>query len=167
MIGDHAVLTLGDDVELRGVIYRLTALDGDVAMLAIDSEAPVAIKVGSLLADTTFRIVGTRPTRRRIAGPSPLFESLPADVQKRARWMESHMTEVLDGVPCNADPGQTASRTFDVALTSLRQREQAKLAELHELGETMSIGSLQRLRHAYEKKGILGLVDRRLIRQTR
>ncbi|MET3922299.1 hypothetical protein [Arthrobacter sp. UYEF20] len=74
------------------------------------------------------------------------------------------MTEVLDGVPSNADPGQIARRAFDVALTSLRQREQAKLAELHELGETMSIGSLQRLRHAYETKGVLGLVDRRLIR---
>ncbi|WP_345046065.1 Mu transposase C-terminal domain-containing protein [Arthrobacter methylotrophus] len=159
-------MTLGDDVELRGVIYRLTALDGEVAMLAVAGEAPVAIKVGSLLADKTFRIVGTQPTRRRIAGPSPLFESLPSDVQARARWMESHMTEVLEGIPCNADPGQTARRTFDVELTSLRQREQAKLAELHELGETMSIGSLQRLRHAYEKRGILGLVDRRLIRQT-
>ncbi|WP_426989216.1 Mu transposase C-terminal domain-containing protein [Pseudarthrobacter sp. Y6] len=139
----HAVLALGDDVELRGVIYRLTALDGDVAMLAVAGEAPVAIKVGALLADETFRFVGTRPTRRRIAGPSPLFESLPADVQEKARWMEGHMTEVLDGVPCNADPGQIAKRTFDVAFTSLRQ-----------------------LRHAYEKKGILGLVDRRLIPQT-
>jgi hypothetical protein len=161
-----AMLRLGDDVELRGVIYRHTALDGDVAMLAVAGEAPVAIKVGSLLADETFRIVGTRPTRRRITGPSMLFDSLPADVQEKARWMEDHMTEVLDGVPCNADTGQTAKRTFDVARTSLRQREQAKLAELHELGETMSIGSLQRLRHAYEKKGVLGLVDRRLIRQT-
>jgi putative transposase len=103
-----AMLRLGDDVELRGVIYRLTALDGDVAMLAVAGEAPVAIKVGSLLADETFRIVGTRPTRRRITGPSMLFDSLPADVQEKARWMEDHMTEVLDGVPCNADPGQTA-----------------------------------------------------------
>ncbi|WP_082506821.1 Mu transposase C-terminal domain-containing protein [Arthrobacter sp. Leaf337] len=161
-----AVLSLGDDVELRGVIYRLTALDGDVVMLAVAGEAPVAIKVGSLLADETFRIVGTRPTRRRITGPSMLFDSLPTDVQEKARWMEGHMTEVLDGVPCNADPGQPAKRTFDVARTSLRQREQAKLAELQDLGETMSIGSLQRLRHAYEKEGVLGLVDRRLIRQT-
>ena len=96
-----------------------------------------------------------------------LFDSLPTDVQEKAWWMEGHMTEVLDGVPCNADPGQTAKRTFDVARTSLRQREQAKLAELQAaLGETMSIGSLQRLRHAYENEGVLGLVDRRLIRQT-
>lgn len=81
MTGRSVVVRLGDDVEFRGVIYRLTALDGEVALLAVAGEAPVAIKVGSLLADKTFRIVGTRPTRRRIAGPSPLFESLPSDVQ--------------------------------------------------------------------------------------
>jgi hypothetical protein len=42
-----AVLSLGDDVELRGVIYRLTALDGDVAMLAVAGEAPGPSPSGS------------------------------------------------------------------------------------------------------------------------
>ncbi|QCB97633.1 transposase [Arthrobacter sp. PAMC25564] len=160
------LLKLGDDVEFHGITYRLTALDGDVAMLAVAGEAPVAMKVGSLLADETFRIVGTRPTRRRITGPSPLFDSLPPEVRQKARRLEGHITEVLDGVPCNADPGQVARRTYNFAHTSLRQRDQAKLAELHELGETMSIGSLQRLRYAYGKKGVIGLVDKRLIRRV-
>lgn len=161
-----ALLQLGDDVELHGITYRLTALDGDIAVLAAASEAPVAIKVGSLIADESFKVLRSRPSQRRITGPSMLFDSLPPEVQKRARWLESHITEILDGTPCDAEIGQTARRDFDVTRTSLRQREQTKLIELHELGETLSIGSLQRLRYAYEKKGILGLIDQRLIRKV-
>lgn len=160
------LLRLGDDIEFYGVTYRLTALDGDTAVLSARSEAPVAIKIGSLIADENFKVLRSRSSQRRITGPSMLFDSLPPEVQKRARWMEGHVTEILDGVPCNADTGQTARRDFDVTRTSMRQREQAKLVELQELGETLSIGSLQRLRYAYEKQGLLGLIDRRLIRSV-
>lgn len=153
------LVQLGDDVELYGVAYRLTALHGDVAVLAAASEAPVAIKVGSLLADETFKFLRSRPSKRRIRGPSMLFDSLTPEVQEKARRLESHVTEILDGIACDAEPGQTARREFDVSRTSMRQREHAKLVELHELGETISIGSLQRLRHAYEIKGIIGLID--------
>ena len=95
-----------------------------------------------------------------------LFDSLSPEVQKRARCLESHIAEILDGIPCDAGIGQTARRDFDVTRTSLRQRAQTKLIELRELGETLGIGSLQRLRYAYEKKGILGLIDQRLIRKV-
>lgn len=168
MTGGRGLLRLGDDVEFHGLTYRLTGLDGDVAMLTVGGESPVAIKLSSLFADASFKIVDPSPLRRRITGPSMLFESLPQDVQNRARWLEGHITEVLDGVPCNAEPDHAAKRIYNPRLTSARQRDLAKLAELDELdelGEHFSLSKLQRLRRAYEQQGLLGLVDQRLIRR--
>lgn len=165
MTGGRGTLKLGDDVEFHGLTYRLTGLDGDVAMLAVGGESPVAIKLSSLFADASFKIMDPTPLRRRFTGPSMLFESLPQEVQNRARWLEGHITEVLDGVPCNAEPDHVAKRTYNPRLTSARQRDLAKLAELDELGEHFSLSKLQRLRRAYEQQGLLGLVDQRLIRR--
>ena len=161
-----SVLRIGDDIGFRGVTYRLTALDGDVALLAMGAEPPIAIKIASLVSDESFTVVNAKPLRRRLTGPSKLFESLPAGVQQRARALEAHITEILDGVPVNAEPGTAARHLYDVNHHSLRQRELGKHAELLGMGESISIGSLQRLRHAYEKEGVLGIVDQRLIRRT-
>jgi hypothetical protein len=163
--GGHGLLRLGDDVEFHGLTYRLTGLDGDVAMLTVGGESPVAIKLNSLFADASFKILDPSPVRRRITGPSMLFESLPQEVQNRARWLEGHITEILDGVPCNAEPDHVAQRAYNPRLKSARQRDLAKLAELDELGEHFSLSKLQRLRRAYEQQGLLGLVDQRLIRR--
>lgn len=165
MRGGSGMLKLGDDVEFHGLTYRLTALDGDVAMLAVSGESPVAIKLGSLFADASFKILDSTPLRRRITGPSRLFESLPQEVQNRARWLEGHITEVLDGTPYNAEPGHVAKRIYNPQLTTPRQRDLAKMAELDELGEHFSLSKLQRLWRAYEQQGLLGLVDQRLIRR--
>ena len=159
-------LRIGDDVGFRGVTYRLTALDGDVALLAVGGASPIAIKVGSLLSDESFTIVKAKLLRRRMTGPSKLFESLPTDVQQRAKELEAHITEVLDGIPSDAAPDVAIRDPYNLNRFSLRQRELSKHAELVEMGETISIGSLQRLRRAYESEGILGLVDQRLIRRT-
>lgn len=159
-------LRIGDEITFRGVTYRLAGLDGDVALLAVAGESPVVIKVGALFADDSFNVTGSRPERRKIAGQSRLFDSLPPDIQQKTRRMERHITEVLDGLPCDAPPGQMPNPAYSGRF-SLRQRELAKLSELQEQGEALSISSLQRLRLAYEKQGILGLVDQRLIRQTR
>ncbi|WP_284755485.1 Mu transposase C-terminal domain-containing protein [Arthrobacter sp. efr-133-R2A-120] len=159
------MLKLGDDVEFRGLRYRFTALDGDVAMLAVSGKPPVSIKLGSLFADKSFKILDSAPQRRRITGPSMLFESLPQGVRSRARWLEGHVTELLDGVPCNADPNHEAKRIYNPQLTTPRQRDLAKMAELHELGEDFSLSKIQRLRRAYERQGLLGLIDQRLIRR--
>lgn len=162
----HVTISIGNRISFRGVIYNLTGLDGDVALLTVPGEPPVAIRVTSLFADQSFEILDAIPLHRRITGPSRLFDSLPVEVQQTARWWESHITEVLDGVPCDAAPGQVPRRNYDARLRSLRQRELAKHAELLKLGEDLSFSKLQRLVRAYLKQGVLGLVDQRLIRQV-
>ena len=158
-------LRIGDDLQFRGVTYRLAGFDGDVALLTSDGQLPVAITIGALVSDESFVVVRAKPVRRRVTGPSKLFESLPALVRQRSREREAHITEILDGVPSDAGPDVPARPRYDVNRHSLRQRELAKHAELLAQGESISIGSLQRLRHAYEQEGILGLVDQRLIRR--
>lgn len=158
-------LRIGDDVVLQGIAYRLTGLDGDVALLSAAGEPPVAIKVGALFADESFKVTNTRVGRRRVSDPSLLFDSLPPEIQTKARQLERHITEILDGSPTDAPAEHVPNPAYSVR-RSLRQRELAKLAELQEQGETVSISSLQRIRLAYEKQGILGLVDQRTIRPT-
>lgn len=90
-------LRIGDDVVLQGIAYRLTGLDGDVALLSAAGEPPVAIKVGALFADESFKVTNKRVGRRRVSDPSLLFDSLPPEIQTKARQLERHITEILDG----------------------------------------------------------------------
>ena len=147
MTSRTAALRIGDALQFRGVTYRLTGLDGDVALLTSDGQLPVAIKIGALVSDESFVVVRAKPVRRRLTGPSKLFESLPLEVQQRAREREAHITEILDGIPSDAGPEVPARPRYNVNRHSLRQRELAKHAELVAQGESISIGSLQRLRH--------------------
>jgi len=165
MTDRHELLRIGDDVEFHGTRYQLAAFVGDIALLAVGGEAPVAIKVSTLFADKSFKALIIAPLRRRIAGPSPLFEALPREVQQKARWLEAHVTEVLDGVPCNAGPTHVPQRIYNPQLTSLRQRDLAKIAEINTQGARFSLSKFERHRRAYERQGILGLVDQRLIRR--
>jgi putative transposase len=159
-------LRIGDDIEFHGVNYQLSALEGDVAMLSAAGTAPVAIKIGALYSDKSFKIIDARPLHRRITGPSQLFDSLPAEVQQRARWLEGHITEALDGTPLTDESGHPPRAEYNVAHRSLRQRELAKHAELLSLGEPMGFSTFQRLRNAYELEGIIALADQRLVRRT-
>lgn len=46
-----------------------------------------------------------------------LFDSLPPDVQQKTRRLESHITEILDGLPCDATPGQMPNPAYSVRLS--------------------------------------------------
>ncbi|SFM50866.1 Mu transposase, C-terminal [Saccharopolyspora antimicrobica] len=60
-----------------------------------------------------------------------------------------------------------ASAEYDPARRSLRQRELAKVAELTAAGHKVSFSKVKRLRLAYEKEGLWGLVDQRTARPSR
>lgn len=115
-----AVLRIGDDIQFRGVAYRLTALDGDAALLVAGGQLPVAIKIGALLSDESFTVLSAKPLRRRLTGSSNLFESVPVVVQQRARELEAHITEILDGIPLNAGPEAAARPRYNVNRHSFR-----------------------------------------------
>ena len=76
------------------------------------------------------------------------------------------MAEVLSGLPADAGPDAVPRPEYDPAVTSLRQREIAKVAELRAAGRDVPLRTLQRLRRGYETDGVWGLVDGRFTRQS-
>lgn len=90
-----------------------------------------------------------------------MFPMLPPS----GRWWEQHLIEVLTGRRPDGDPGGMPRPEFDPSARSLRQRELAKLGELRATGHEVSLNTLQRQRFAYERDGLLGVVDRRHIPQ--
>jgi putative transposase len=92
-----------------------------------------------------------------------LFDSPPREVQKLGPVAGRTHHRDPERIPCNAEPDHVAKRTYN-PLTSARQRDLAKLAELDELGERFSPRKHQRFRRSHEQQGLLGLVDQRLIR---
>ena len=55
---------------------------------------------------------------------------LPPEAVEQARWWEAHIIEVVDGTRPDAAAGTLPRPAYNVGCTTLRQREQAKAAEL-------------------------------------
>ncbi|WP_231929451.1 integrase [Micromonospora inositola] len=96
--------------------------------------------------------------------PAGLLDGLPESAVKQALWWEQHLIELLTGVAPDTPPESAPKPEYDPRRHSLRQRELAKLTELQAAGHSVSFPTIKRLRSAYEKQGLWGLVDRRLAR---
>ncbi|AXO25642.1 integrase [Mycobacterium avium subsp. hominissuis] len=119
-----------------------------------------SVPLSQLRADPTLELVSSSWP------PLCSEESLsgvPPEVADRARWWERHLIEVLTGTG-DARSGVSQPK-FDVSVTTLRQRELAKVEELRAAGHDVSFKTLQRQRRAYERDGLLGVVDRRYLPQ--
>ncbi len=80
---------------------------------------------------------------------------------ERVEWWRRHLIELMTGRP-DGNPHAPVRAEYDPALSSLRQRELTKLAELRETGEEMGLTTLRRMRARFEREGVVGLVDGRL-----
>jgi hypothetical protein len=87
--------------------------------------------------------------------------ALSAAEQERVRWLEGHLIELETG----RHPEQPPRDAYDPALRDTEAREQAKLAEFEAAGRPMTRRHLQRLRRAYREQGLIGLADRRKLRE--
>jgi hypothetical protein len=159
-----ALLRVGDEVRLAAGVHTVVALSGvDVDLIDVTGETRT-VPVGQMLADPSFVVI-TKTARRAPVAPEGLLAELPQQVVDQARWWEAHLIEVLAGRPADAVPGSPPRPEFDPKLRSLRQREIAKVTELTALGHEVALSTVQRLRRAYETRGVLGLVDGRSTRQ--
>ena len=155
------VLAAGDGVRFRGEMHTVTRLAAGVAYLT-GMESAVALP--ELFTDPQFAVV-TAGSRAPLP-PEELLEGLPAAVTGQARWWEGHIAEVVSGLPADAAPEAVPRPEYDPVVTSLRQREIAKVAELRAAGRHVPLRTLQRLRRSYETEGVWGLVDHRFTRQS-
>ncbi|MFG2672657.1 Mu transposase C-terminal domain-containing protein [Streptomyces sp. NPDC048445] len=140
------------------------ALHGTAVRLVDDAQAASVVLLGHLLASEGFAVLGTGPSRPPLPQEGVL-DGLPEEEAERVRWWQRHLTELMTGHP-DADHGTPVRAEYDPNVRSVRQRELAKVAELRETGEEVALSTLQRLRARFEREGVAGLVDRRLVKPS-
>ena len=147
----------------RGGVHTVTGLSARSVQLTDVSGGETAVDLAELFTDPSLTLPTTSP-RRAPLPPAAVIDDLPDEVVKQARCWEHHLVEVITGVPPETATGTMPKPEYDPTVTTLRQRELAKLAEMRRLGHDMSLSTLQRLRLGYETDGLLGLVDGRFSR---
>jgi transposase InsO family protein len=155
------MLAAGDQVCFRGQVRTVTGLTAGTVCLA---GLELAVALAELFTDPDFTVV-TAGSRAPLP-PEGLLDGLPAEVTDQARWLEGHLAEVISGLPAGAGSDAVPRPEYDPAVTSLRQREIAKVAELQAAGHQVPLRTLQRLRLGYETEGVWGLVDHRSTRYS-
>jgi hypothetical protein len=153
--GDRIIIDGRQRVVLgaSGTAIRFAGDDGVVG------EAAVAELAGSGRLCLPPRRTGGNPgTQVGLAG-------LPPDAVEQARWWEAHIIEVVDGTRPDAPAGAPPRPAYDVECTSLRQREQAKAAELSAPDKPVAASTVKHRRQRWQAEGLPGLVDRRVMRR--
>jgi hypothetical protein len=151
--GDRVIVDDRPQVVLgaSGTTMRFADDDGAV------QEAPIAELAGTGRLRLQPRWTdGHRSVRAGLAG-------LPPEVVERARWWEAHIIEVVDGIRPDAPAGTPPA--YDVERTSLREREEAKAAELSTPDRPVAASTVKHRRQRWEAEGLSGLVDRRVTRR--
>jgi hypothetical protein len=151
-------LRAGDEIVVDGATHTVTGLAGSRARLVDVTGAESSVALAELLSAPGFRLVARAAAA---LPPQGLLDSLPGEAVDQARWWERHIVEVITGVLPEAGKGTRPRPEYDPAARTLRQRELAKVGELAREGHQVPLSTFQRLRLAYEKRGVWGLVDHR------
>ena len=151
-------LQVGDEILVNGGVHTIAGLSASHARLADVTGAESSVALTDLLCASGFRVVARALTA---LPPQGLLDCLPADAVEQARRWERHIVEVITGVPPETGMGARPRPEYDPAARTLRQRELAKVGELAQDGHQVPLSTFQRLRLAYEKRGLWGLVDHR------
>jgi putative transposase len=155
------VLRVGDCVRFGGCEHTVVALSGASVRLVDDAGAASVVLLVHLLASDGFKVLATGPGRLAVSAADAL-DGLPAKAVERAEWWRGHLEELLTGRRLD-QPDSVVRAEYDPMTRTLRQRELAKLDELRSLGEPVGQTTLRRMRGRFEREGIAGLVDRRLL----
>ncbi|MCO6004032.1 Mu transposase C-terminal domain-containing protein [Actinoallomurus purpureus] len=156
---------MGDTICFDGAHHVVMGLSGQVVHLVDETGEQSAVSLPHLLGDPQFEVVTSIERRGRVPQEG-LLEALPKRVVEQARWWERHLIEVITGLPPNPAEGARPQTEYDPQARSLRQREEAKVAELAAGGHAVGLSTLQRLRLRYQRQGVWGLVDHRAARRT-
>ncbi|MFJ2607569.1 AAA family ATPase [Streptomyces sp. NPDC087425] len=151
-------LAVGDQVRWGGAAYTITAVRGRQVTLTDECGHEHESDVLALLFSPGFVVLPpVAGTDHRRAAHGSGDASL-----ERALWWESHILEVLTGLPSDAAPNARPRPGYDPACHSLAEREKAKAEELTEIGGTgVSARTVRRKRQRYQAQGVAGLVDGR------
>jgi hypothetical protein len=161
MTGTEPVrLAIGDQVWFAGDVHVVRQLNGRTVTLADPTGLVIEVKAAALLDSPGFRLLARSATKAPLPARG-LLEGLSPQAVAKAEWWQRHVEEVLHGTPRDAAAGTEPRPEYDPQQASLRQRELAKVSELAEAGTAIRLSSFQRMRQAYERQGLLALVDGR------
>ncbi|MFF1742812.1 hypothetical protein [Streptomyces mirabilis] len=145
-------LRIGDQVRFEDRLHSVVGLEGTLVRLADEGGSVAVIHLPHLLMSAGFERVDRAdrlplPQTSRLQGLSP-------EEMRVAEWWETHLHEVLTGLPPQAGPDTAPRPEYDPAVHSLAARERAKAAELAGLGiEGASERTLRRKRKHYQEQG--------------
>jgi hypothetical protein len=154
-------LGAGAQLRLDGALVTVVKVTGTEVELQDVTGARLTLTRGELFASPGFELVTARPAP---LPPPGLLDGLPAHVVSQAQWWERHIVEVLTGRLPEGDAQAGIRPEYDPGSRTLRQRELAKVEELHSAGHQVPLRTFQRNRRNYETGGLWGLVDARFTR---
>ncbi len=156
---------VGARVKFRGVTWQVVALSGQDIRLVGPDGGGQAVLAGHLFADPGFTVIGADAPQ---AAPQwGLFETAPAAAREKALAWQRHVREVECGLTGGPGSEGTVRPQYDPQRHTLAEREQAKAEELTALGfGRVARTTVQRMRLAYRKQGLWGLLDHRTTRAS-
>ncbi|MFI6476039.1 transposase [Streptomyces sp. NPDC050516] len=164
--GGRAVVEVGAQVSFSGARWQVVALSRQGFHLVGENGADQVVLAGHLFADPGFAVVGAEPVQT--VPQWGLFETAPAAAREKAMAWLRHIREVESGLRGGAGSGGVMRAEYDPDRWTLAEREQAKAQELTALGfGRVSWSTVQRMRLAYRKQGLWGLVDQRTARRPK
>jgi putative transposase len=138
-----AGLQAGVEIRLGGQAHAVIAVTGTSVRLEDAAGEVSEIPLAVVLSDPSLELVAG--VRAPLAG-TDVAETVAARTLEQARWWEGHILEVLTGRRPECGPEYAVRPEYDPAITTLRQRELAKVAELEAAGRKVALGTVQRLR---------------------
>ncbi|TPN00859.1 DDE-type integrase/transposase/recombinase [Mesorhizobium sp. B2-3-3] len=156
---------VGAQVRFRGVKWQVVALSGQTIHLVGPDGGGEAVLAGYLFADPGFSVIGADVPQ---AAPQwGLFETTPTAAREKALAWQRHVREVDCGLADGPGSAGAVREQYDPERHTLAEREQAKAEELTALGfGRVSRTTVQRMRLAYRKQGLWGLLDHRTTRAS-
>ncbi|WP_343067219.1 hypothetical protein [Streptomyces rectiverticillatus] len=152
-------------VRFREVRWQVVALAGQRFHLVGEDGPDEVVLAGHLFADADFAVLGMEAEQPQAVPRWGLFETAPAAAREKALAWQCHIREVESGLPGGAGSGGEVRAEYDPHRWTLAEREQAKARELTTLGfGRVSRSTVQRMRLAYRRQGLWGLVDHRTTR---
>ena len=154
-------VALWETVQFEGSRWQVVALDaGAVALRSLDGLRPRTATVAALL---TCPEDGPLEAQRVPLLRVSAFDTAPTAARAQALFLQRHVHEVLTGLAPDCPAGTRARPDYDQQHT-LRQRVEAKSAELATMGIDLSPRSLWRCIAHYRIDGVAGLLDPRTVR---
>ncbi|WGD38714.1 hypothetical protein [Streptomyces cathayae] len=160
----------GMTVRWKAGRYLIGAVQGTlVHLVALEEGGQDALVVVSVLvcaADFAVLEGDGTPQEPEAEPDWAVLNRLAEHHLKQMRDWEEHVREVLTGRPVGSQGAFVPRPGYDPATTTRTERYALKATELKAVGLRGSVATVQRKCLAYEKQGLLGLVDERWLRTT-